>query len=135
MPGIAPSSRPPARDEGEDVSFTNQKPFIVGDEELLGHWSGYRDGRTFHCGLCGVFFKLGDTVRWLYTNDTSGAGGNPLICSACDGPDVKQRWVAHCAEHNAPKFRFFGNPEHQKGNPHTEALMKAKRLSALKVET
>lgn len=47
-------------------------------------WSGGRNGCYFGCALCGHKFVPGDVVRWQYTNDIKGAGGNPLLCSKCD---------------------------------------------------
>ncbi len=70
------------------MSFTDQKPFIATEENIHSPWNGYRDGRNFRCGFCGKKFKVGDIVRWVYTNDSNikGVAGNPFVCSECDAP-------------------------------------------------
>lgn len=65
------------------MSWTDGKPFIANAEHVATKWNA-RSGQ-FRCGLCGVRFKEGDTVRWQFTNDTPGAGGNPFVCQTCDG--------------------------------------------------
>jgi len=78
------------------MSFTDQKPRVVTTDDLAAHWSGYKDGSHFRCYLCGHKFKLGDTWRWVYDNDGDGAhAGNFMVCSDCDGPDVRTRWKYH----------------------------------------
>jgi hypothetical protein len=36
----------------------------------------------------------GDYWRWIFTNNLSGYGGNPMVCEACDGinEEVIARW-------------------------------------------
>ena len=76
------------------MSFTDGKPFVVTEESRRAPWSGGKNGECFRCYLCGYKFKLGDTARWQFTNNIPGAGGNPLVCTDCDGPDVIERWIA-----------------------------------------
>ena len=39
-------------------------------------------------------FDLGEGWRWQYMNSTSPSYGNFVVCDSCDGPDVKERWLA-----------------------------------------
>lgn len=91
-------------------SFTNGKPHVATAEDLKRPWGGKRDGSRFRCYLCGHRFKAGDTYRWQFTNDVSGAGGNPLVCKACDGPDVIEHWKAMHAE-SREKWWWFIDQE------------------------
>lgn len=79
------------------MSFTDGKPWISSEEDIHKNWGGVRDGSKFACGLCGVRFRAGDCVRWQYTNDIPGAGGNPFVCVACDAPKevivARMRWI------------------------------------------
>lgn len=68
------------------MSFTDGKPFIATEKDTKLRWSGGKPGEFFRCGFCGVKFQAGDTVRWVFTNDTPGAGGNPFVCEKCDAP-------------------------------------------------
>ena len=76
------------------MSFTDGKPFAATNEDLKRSWSGGKDGKYFRCYLCGHRFKEGDIVRWQYTNDTPGAGGNPFVCVKCDGTreEIIEKW-------------------------------------------
>ena len=67
------------------MSFTNQLPFVVTEKDCKKSWAGGRDGVYFRCALCGHKFAPGDTARWVFTNDTPGAHGNPMVCVKCDG--------------------------------------------------
>lgn len=87
--------------------FTTGKPFVATAEDCNGNWACKPNGERFRCGLCGYRFKPGDVVRWQYTNNIPGAGGNPLVCEKCDGPDVVKRWKALCDEWNSDKFWHF----------------------------
>lgn len=82
----------------ERVSFTDGKPFVVTQEMLSMPWGGFRDGRKLRCLLCGAFFMVGTSARWVYAN---GGGpyrhGNFYVCLPCDGPDVLDR-AAELAE-------------------------------------
>lgn len=88
-------------------SFTNQKPFVATADDCNAHWACKPLGERFRCGLCGYRFKAGDIVRWQYTNDIPGAGGNPLVCAKCDGPDVVERWKKHCEEWASIQDKFW----------------------------
>lgn len=74
------------------MSFTDGKPRRATEHDLKARWSGGKPGDFFRCCLCGYKFQLGDYWRWQYTNDTSGAGGNPMVCEKCDG--TKEEIVA-----------------------------------------
>jgi hypothetical protein len=69
------------------VSFTDQLPHVATKKELQLRWSGGKPGEHFRCGFCGCKFVEGDYYRWIYSNDTPGAGGNPFACRACDTGD------------------------------------------------
>lgn len=71
------------------------RPQVVEAADIKLPWSGYKDGRFFRCGLCGYRFKVGDYIRWLFTNTEGLPGGNPFTCEKCDGPDVLVRWKQH----------------------------------------
>lgn len=71
------------------MSFTDQKPWVATAEDLKQRWGFGAPGERFRCGLCGAHFAVGDVVRWQYTNDVPGCGGNPLVCQKCDGPKEK----------------------------------------------
>ena len=76
------------------MPFTDQKQFIVTEEQTHLDWAGGKDGKYFRCYLCGHKFVEGDKVRWQYTNDIEGAGGNPIVCELCDGTkeEVVLKW-------------------------------------------
>lgn len=63
------------------MSFTNGKAFLVTDEQTRLRW-----GSGFHCKLCGVKFKAGMGVRWIFANGTPGMC-NFFVCSQCDKGD------------------------------------------------
>jgi len=88
------------------ANFTDQKPRIATAEDLKRPWSGHRDGSCFRCYLCGHKFEVGDQYRWVYSNGTPGAGGNPMVCASCDGPneEVIARWKAM---HEEARTRFW----------------------------
>ena len=71
------------------TGWTNEMPFTATEDDCRAGWSGGKEGKHFKCGLCGYRFAAGDTVRWQYTNDVQGAGGNPLVCVNCDGSKEK----------------------------------------------
>lgn len=65
------------------MSFTDRMPFTVSLEDTKRKW-----GSGFSCKLCGLKFKEGHAVRWIYANGTPGMPtGNFFVCSNCDGPD------------------------------------------------
>lgn len=70
------------------MSFIDQMPRVATAEECQMNWGGAKKGERFRCYLCGHRFKPGDGWRWVY----DGTHINFLTCSACDGPDVKERW-------------------------------------------
>lgn len=74
------------------MSFTDQKPRIATEEKCKASWCGGKNGKYFHCYLCGHKFKPGDYWRWIYTNSTPGASGNPMVCKKCDTPDAVEVW-------------------------------------------
>ena len=88
------------------MSFTDGKAWTVTEEETHLNWSGGKNGKYFRCNLCGHKFKAGDTARFQFTNGTPGAGGNPLVCLNCDGPDVVERWKQMCEDAHT-KFWWF----------------------------
>lgn len=66
------------------MTWTDGKPFVATARHVALPW-GNRKGENFRCCFCGHHFASGDTVRWQFTNDTPGAGGNPFVCQFCDG--------------------------------------------------
>lgn len=89
------------------MSFTNsymtQELIVATDEHSGARWSGGKPGEFFRCGFCGHKFKDGDKFRWCYTNDIKGAGGNPLVCEACNdsNEELRARWAKKCHDWNA----------------------------------
>ena len=67
------------------MSFTDGKPWIATHDDChTTRWSCAAPEVNFRCYSCGYRFVPGDTVRWQFTNDTPGAGGNPFVCKTCD---------------------------------------------------
>lgn len=65
------------------MSFTDQKPFRVAQEHVVGFT---RHRKPWCCSLCGHVFAAGDIARWVYANSTPGLGcGNFFVCPKCDG--------------------------------------------------
>lgn len=105
------------------MSFTDQKPFTVTEQDIHATWSGVRVSKTatthpvFRCAWCGHGFRVGDVARWVFTNvsgeETKGLAGNPFICSRCDGPrpEIPARLRAVLVEFNAPRFWWFRRHE------------------------
>lgn len=89
------------------MSFTNGIARTATDKDLAQRWLGGKPGEYFRCAMCGYRFSVGDTWRFVFTNDIPGASGNPLVCNNCDGPDVRERWKGLCDEWRADKFWFF----------------------------
>jgi hypothetical protein len=89
------------------MSFTDQKPWIATEKDCALNWGGGGKGARFRCGLCGYKFKPGDTVRWQFTNNIPHYGGNPLVCSTCDGPDIIDKWKAHCDSFKLFKEKYW----------------------------
>jgi len=89
------------------MSFTDGKPFIATEKHLQTNWLCGKRGEYFRCFICGHKFQVGDTVRWQYTNNITGASGNPLVCSNCDGPNVIAKWKELCDLWKSDKMWFF----------------------------
>jgi hypothetical protein len=91
------------------ASFTDGKPHIITEEMIKAPWSGDKNGKYFRCYFCGHRFKVGETFRWQYTNDISGACGNPLVCQTCDDGHDKTRknWKVKCNKFNNDKWWWF----------------------------
>lgn len=83
------------------MSFTDQQPRIATEKEIKMDWGGGANGKYFRCYLCGYKFKVGDYWRWVFSNNVSGAGGNPLVCKTCDGSneEVIAKWKVQCQEY------------------------------------
>lgn len=80
------------------MSFTDGKTFAVTADQMKLNWGG-KGTKRFRCRLCGVKFKEGSLVRWVFTNyEGSGCPGNPFVCNDCDGEDVKLRLAANYEE-------------------------------------
>jgi hypothetical protein len=75
-----------------DNSWTSGEPFTATEQHCKLRWNCRKPGEMFRCFRCGHKFVPGDTVRWVFTNDVPGAGGNPFVCGPCDGP--KEELVA-----------------------------------------
>lgn len=67
------------------MSFTDGKPFIATEKHCAMRWGSVAGDGFFRCTICDHLFVPGETVRWQFTNDVKGAGGNPLVCVQCDG--------------------------------------------------
>jgi hypothetical protein len=72
-------------------SFTDGKQRVATKEETEANWSGGENGIYFRCHLCGHKFKIGD--KWRFVSGVEVGLYNFLVCEACDGEDVRQRWV------------------------------------------
>lgn len=108
------------------MSFTDQKPFIVTEEHTKARWCGYCDARMFRCAWCGHKFQVGDTARWVFTNDSEnnarGLAGNPFICDKCDGPRgvILAKLAATREEFMHPRFWWFREDERNIGAAYAE---------------
>ena len=92
------------------MSFTDQQPRIATEEDCGRAWGGGKNGKYFRCGFCGHTFHPGDYWRWVYTNDTPGASGNPATCQACDTKDrvsMIEKWRSLHAEVEAFQKRHW----------------------------
>ena len=76
------------------MSFTNQQPFSVTNNDISGFTGGRR---SFNCSLCGHVFVVGDVARWVYANfaDSPVRCGNFFVCQNCDGDTAD---VLQCAK-------------------------------------
>lgn len=78
------------------MSFTDQKPRIATEQDCSTRWYGQPASKAFRCYLCGHRFRVGDVWRWIWM---TGEGLlNPMVCAACDTPDVKDKWRAAVKE-------------------------------------
>jgi hypothetical protein len=93
--------------ERDGMSFTDGKPWLATAEDCAKDWCCAPNGKDFRCGLCGYKFMVGDTVRWMFTNNIPGAGGNPFVCLTCDGPLVIEVWKAKCASWKSDEWWWF----------------------------
>ena len=104
---------PPAR--GADMERTHSKWLngqrtIATAHDCKGKWG--LDGQGFRCGLCGHHFNEGDGWRWIWMTGQSWTGSdgktrgicNFKTCDACDGPDVRERYVERVVEFFSDKF-------------------------------
>ena len=93
-------SKQSVEEEPIGKSFVDGEPFVLTEADLRKPWSGFKDGRTLRCHLCGVFFRLGDTLRFVFVNGlkTGCHNGNFFVCQPCDGPDVIERSAKHEAD-------------------------------------
>lgn len=67
------------------MTWTDGRPFVATHEHVnVMRWNCRAPGEDFRCAFCGHKFKVGETVRWQFTNDVAGAGGNPFVCVGCD---------------------------------------------------
>jgi ribosomal protein L37E len=86
------------------MSILNGVPFIATKEHVNAPWSGNK--KNFRCSYCGYKFKIGDTVRFIYTNDMNTAPGNPLVCSTCDtGNNEEMRALWNQKWNNFKEFK------------------------------
>lgn len=94
------------------MSFTDQKRWVVTEEDCKRSWSGAKNGAYFRCYLCGHKFQPGEGCRWVYSaargfksEDGKRFGViNFMTCDGCDGEDVLDRWVQRNEEFNSPRF-------------------------------
>lgn len=92
------------------MSFTDQQSRIATDKDCHTAWGGGKNGSYFRCAFCGYKFKPGDYWRWIYTNDTPGASGNPSTCKSCDTGDrasMVEKWKAMHEEAKSRMWWFF----------------------------
>ena len=89
------------------MSFTDGKRRVATAKDVAAVWGG-----GFLCGLCGQDFKEGDGFRWQYGSSRSFDHNgrtlgvrNFLVCDACNGDDVLDRWIARHQEFYSPRFR------------------------------
>jgi len=89
------------------VSWTDGTQQVATEEHLRARSLCGKPGEYFRCCMCGYKFKLGDKWRWQFTNNVKGAGGNPIVCAKCDGPDVVERWAKKIASQNDDSNWYF----------------------------
>jgi len=69
------------------MSFTDQKPRVATNKDVVAPWGGGKYGIYFRCYLCGYKFTVGDYFRWVFHST-----GNFLTCKDCDCIGVAQKW-------------------------------------------
>ena len=89
------------------MSFMDGIPRTVTEKDLTLSWSGGKNGKYFRCRMCGYKFRLDDIFRFVYTNNLSGYGGNPIVCEQCDGDDVIDRWKKMCDEYKNIEHKYW----------------------------
>jgi len=65
--------------------FTDQKPLVATEDDIMGPWSGGKNGKYFYCRLCGYKFEVGDVYRWVNLVNRDPPLPNILVCQSCDG--------------------------------------------------
>lgn len=104
--------------------WINGKTFTVTEAMMSQPWSGFRDGRTFRCHMCGEFFKPGMDARFVWCNGVKEAReagvhcGNVMVCGACDGPDIYTRLAEH-EQLGKKRYWHLVDPEYLPPNPHS----------------
>lgn len=73
--------------EAIPVKWTSGEPFVATEDHCKTRWCARKPGEMFRCFKCGHKFTPGETVRWVFTNNIPGAGGNPFVCADCDAPN------------------------------------------------
>ncbi|MDB6104090.1 MAG: hypothetical protein JWO52_4089 [Gammaproteobacteria bacterium] len=89
-----------------DNKWTSGKPFVATERHCKLRWGCGKPGELFRCFSCGHKFVPGDVVRWVFTNDIPGAGGNPFVCASCDAPN-EQLAADIIARRNANRNWWF----------------------------
>jgi hypothetical protein len=94
--------QPGEREAWED--WTQQRPFPVTERFLNVEWSGNHN-RDLACAFCDDRPQVSAIWRWVAT--TPGAP-NFWVCSDCDSPDVRERFVERWVTVIAPILRRWG---------------------------
>lgn len=84
--------------------FTDEKPFVVTEEDTKLPWSGHKDGSCFRCTLCGNYLLRGMVVRWIFLNKKGRmipGMGNAFVCYSCDGEDILKKLRIHAEKAKA----------------------------------
>lgn len=94
------------------MSFTDQRPRVATPADCAAKWSCGKPGERFRCHLCGHKFVPGDVWRWVYCgtglvcelNGKRYGVPNFMTCAACDGEDVRARWIDRIKEYYSDRF-------------------------------
>ncbi len=75
-------------------NFFSEELKIADEKTAKAMWLGRENGIYFRCGFCGFKLNVGDKYRLIYTNDISGASGNPIVCEKCNDSteNLRQKW-------------------------------------------